>query len=236
MKNSTIILVTQLDLAAALLSDIKLNEKHPDELIIIDNSKDGFNYSLLETGLPQTDIKYKRNNPARPLNESWMWGFNAVSHNMELITVLNDDLILTKQFYTRLDYIMKNLSAEYAVACPHTVKEEHQVAGVSRNMKDILIMDRREGWAFTMRKFFMDYVIAEPIPSELKTFCGDDWIWLHARQRQLKWVKILGNPIYHYGGATIRDNGTRPDLKSEKILYSRLTDGGRHTPNFQIEK
>lgn len=235
MKISCIMLVTQVDLAKELIKDIKNNSTCPSELIIIDNSKIGISPEEIGYIFSGTccDLKYERNAPPRPLNASWMQSFNMVSKDAELVTVLNDDLIMNTRFFFELNRLMSVIPERYVVACPNTVEDKNEVfKEICTRKNEYEIMRKREGWAFTMRKYFMDMVVKEPIPEILKTFCGDDWIWLHSSQRKLEWVKMPQNYIYHYVGKTIKNNGTRPDLNNEKRLFLELTNNKQNTPNF----
>lgn len=229
MKISCIMPIVQVDLALNLLKNILENTRNPDQLILLDNSGDTFNNALHKNSffinytkthkIPTTYITHV-NIPPKTLNETWTQGFNLVDKNSDLITVLNDDLIINNMFFECIEKTADSVSNRFGVFCPYTTKNKENV------FNSIIdgyfeVMYKREGWAFTMRREFFDKM--KPIPKELKTFCGDDWIFLEAMHLGYKWVKLMHNPIYHYVGATVKYTESNKSLDADKLMFTKLT-------------
>jgi len=75
-------------------------------------------------------------------------------------------------------------------------------------------LGKREGWAFTIRTEIAKK--SYPIPSKLKMFFGDDYLFGNTREQEFEIVKMVTNPIYHYGSITLASN--LGDVKSIKLL------------------
>lgn len=229
MKIACIMPVVQIDLATALIKNIAENTRTPNQLILLDNSGGKLNEALDKSGCMRAfkrtnEIKQaysvQVNTPPKPLNETWTQGFNLIDKDSDLITVLNDDLIINKRFFECLEFIVEKAPTNCGVFCPYTTKiKENVFDGIPDNIYEV--MYRREGWAYTMRREFFEKM--KPIPKELKTFCGDDWIFLEAIKKGYKWVKMMHNPIYHYVGATVKYTESNKSLDSDKIRFAKIT-------------
>ncbi|MCK5237065.1 MAG: hypothetical protein KAR06_08775, partial [Deltaproteobacteria bacterium] len=85
-------------------------------------------------------------------------------------------------------------------------------------------MTRREGWAFTIRR---DIVADNPIPTELKIWYGDDFLYTLAGNRGYDRVMMVNNPVFHYGSVTMNKefppgSPRRQELVDEGHAYSSL--------------
>ena len=85
-------------------------------------------------------------------------------------------------------------------------------------------MNKTEGWAVTFNKFIL--VKAPAIPdTRIKTFHGDNWLWLWTRKRIRKeWYKDLGNPIWHMIGQSTLKLGKRKHKMKEKNEYRKILE------------
>jgi len=229
VKTACIIPVVQIDLAIALLKNILTNTKELYQLILIDNSENKLNAAIKSDEWIQDFVRKNAvpvrydiivNMPPLPLNETWTQGFGLISKEADLITVLNDDLIINTKFFECLENIAKTATKECGVFCPYTTRQKENVF-TAINDTIIEVMYRREGWAYTMRREF--FAQLKPIPKELKTFCGDDWIFLEAMRLGYRWIKMMHNPIYHYVGATVGHTESNKSLDVDKRMFYKLT-------------
>jgi hypothetical protein len=140
-----------------------------------------------------------------------------VNDDIQYVTVLNDDLLIQSNFFETTAEIFEN-HLKCGVVCPVTVtrKEALHYPIPTTHPEG---MARREGWAFTIRKWLWDKI--KPIPQDLTTFCGDDWLWHWTHRKGFIWRYNLKTKVYHYGSTTVRTlNGEGvPLLKHEKRLF-----------------
>jgi len=211
MNFQVIIPVVNTKLAKSLLKNIEENTLLPKKVTVIDNTKLGnFQFST-------TKFKFKKiYSKTKMVNESLNVGFSNLDDNCDLITVLNDDLILGNWFFQRLlETFIKYPNC--AVACPTTCRH---VTDLTKHSVRYAPMKKRQGWAFAIRKEILQKI--KPIPSELTTFHGDDWLWFHTHRLGHNWVIDLGNTIYHYVGVSIRRFGYRKLKRSEKRKWQEI--------------
>ena len=137
-----------------------------------------------------------------------------IEAGMDIISILNDDIIITQNFFLVLGASM-TYAKHAAVLCPH-VTTSHLVLH-NAFFGYLKQMAKREGWAFSIRAEIAKKMPA--IPNKLKTFCGDDWIFHHCQP----WYKMTTNPIRHLVGGSMRDAGSpRPDMLKEKRIFAEL--------------
>jgi len=213
-----IVPVVNRDLATMLMCSIEANSVSPKRVVIIDNSREGFDF--------RSDTfevrRYWDNGRMRKVNESWTLGFQKVRKEALGVCVLNDDVVLNDRFFEKIETLLY-ASGLTAVVCPRTTNDFEDLAIFKPStMCQATTMSRREGWAWTIRKSVLDKV--PPIPPTLQTFCGDDWIWHHTKGLGFYWVKDQSNLIYHAEGATVKGlpDRLRPERDLEKREFNYL--------------
>lgn len=197
-----------------ILGYVNENIVHPDEILLIDDCSDCEIDDLLEKykNLNIRLIKHKHN---MGLNFSWNEGLKLAK--TKIISVLNNDLVLNKYFFKKIleSYDKRN----WAIICPFSVLEKRKVLD---NDEPVIIkeMGKREGWCWTARKEFINQI--DPIPSFLRIYCGDDYIFYCARRKNLPVLKMTNNFIYHYGGRTVMNTKSCYGLlQKEKELWRK---------------
>jgi hypothetical protein len=116
------------------------------------------------------------------------------------------------------------------ICVPNTIRDKAVVLTMEKESYiKIKSLGKREGWAFTIRteiakKFY-------PIPSELKMFFGDDYLFDNTRKQEFEIVKMFTNPIYHYGSVTLESNlgdvKSIELLKKERKIWEEIKNGSK---------
>ncbi len=214
---SIIIPVINLDLLKELLQSISVNTLKPKRVILIDNTKEKkhkiFEQIPLSNGF-FTEVCYSETGL---VNESLNLGREYLSKTCEYAAFLNDDIVLLDCFFQRnLELFKKNENCGVAVPRTVTSIEELKKGKVSPR-----IINKREGWAFTIRKSLLDDI--PPIPCDrIATFHGDDWIWYHTNPKRNYWYKDLGNVIFHHVGSSILKLGFRAHKRLERNEFVKI--------------
>lgn len=211
-----IIPVVRTDFIGGLLDCIRQNSVLPASIIIIDNSRKDDNLRISDTGL-----RMQIHRPSSPLgvNPSWNYGIQRLCDTVDLISVLNDDLLLETKFFEKL-IRLTSIHTEASVLCPETVARPGELQHVVPVEKSACIrMYKREGWAWSAPSEVLRKV--PPIPSDLQIWFGDDWLWLHTVKRMRRpWMKMLGNKCYHYVSQTSsKINGV--SIRAERQLFEQ---------------
>jgi hypothetical protein len=215
---AVIIPVVQQDLFDNLLICIAKNTLLPNHIIIINNS--GSPIIISQPKLAQVHITILDQDKPLGVNASWRLGFrHAAEYN--LVSVLNDDLLISYDFFAKI----RNASNQHpnaSVFCPQTVKDPKTLLD-QMDKGDAVCepMNRREGWAFTIRGECLRGMPV--IPGKLTTFCGDDWIFLWTSQiRRRPWMKVKNALAFHYGGVSLPNHKANGLLQTEKMIYQQL--------------
>jgi len=215
-KFEVIIPVVNPDMMEKLLKSISANTLLPKRVILIDNTK-----------LPLAEIfKYIPNNgvivevyysKTNLVNESLNLGITKLSKDCDYVSFLNDDIVLTDCFFQRNVEVFQNKLC--GVACPHTV---HSIDELKKGRINIEMMNRREGWAFSIKKKLLDKI--PPFPAKrIATFHFDDWFWFHLiKEQKMYWFKDRGNVIFHHVGSSVAKLGFKNHKKRERNEFNKI--------------
>jgi len=190
----------------------------PEMVIIFDNDYKSNLGSIIEKYRGELNICYIKNNTNIGVNPCWNEGI--LRSKTPLISILNNDLLISKYFFKKIIETY-NENDKYGIICPNTIKNRATVETTNDDKVIVNKMGKREGWAFTIRKDLTNKM--DPIPEELKIYCGDDYLFKKCRDLEYKAVKIMNNYIYHFGGVTVSGHfGKRTPLKEEKVIWSDI--------------
>jgi GT2 family glycosyltransferase len=180
-----------------LLIDIRDNIQKPEEIFIIDDNSVEDIKSLVDE-FSDLKIKYLKNDKTRGFNYACNEGIKLSTQNY--ISFLNNDIRINKYFFKKIkDAFLFNETI--GIVCPETIKDLNRVYE-SKDEKIILKnIGKREGWAYTIRASIAKNI--HPIPSFLRIYCGDDYMFYWVRRLGYLCIKITNNLIFHFGGKTV---------------------------------
>lgn len=213
--------LNQIFLTNNLLNCISSNTVKPLEIILVDNASTedigGIVFSHRDLNI--LHLKQKRN-----IGVNASWNLGILYAKGDLISVLNNDIIITKFFFEYIEELMKS-HPKVGICVPNTVKDKTLVLSAeSYPYIKTNPLGKREGWAFTIRTALAkDHY---PIPKELKMYFGDDYLFGHVRKKGLEIVKMVTNPIFHYGSITLEttlgDVRSIELLKEERVVWEKI--------------
>lgn len=181
-----------------ILNDIRNNIEIPEEIFIIDDASTEDIKSLVEE-FKDLKIKYVRHNKNMSFNYSCNEAIQLASGNY--ISFFNNDLILNPYCFKKIrEAFEQNPNA--GIVCPNTVKKMKLITNPKNDKIVVTEMGKREGWAWTARSSFIKNI--KPIPSFLRTYYGDDYIFYCARLLKYNCLKITNNYIFHYRNVTVK--------------------------------
>jgi len=210
---NVIVPVVRLDLCKDLINSIEENTILPKRVIIINNT--GRRY------FPRSKKLKIEVYPSisGDVNESWNLGVSLVDITVDYVSILNDDIVLNKWFFQRVDETLRS-HKDCGVACPLSVSTLEEM-GNGKKKPCIVRMERREGYAFTFRKKLLDRIPPIPI-HRIKIFHGDDWYWYWTLTHTHFWYQDLGNIIFHHVGSSVLLKGFRDIKKKERNEWERI--------------
>lgn len=212
MKFTVICPVVQVPLFWDLFGCIRVNKKSPDQIIVINNAGSRFNVDHPSIQVVQGPMG---------VNQSWEKARTMVNDDIDCVSILNDDIIIRSDFFSSAEELFTE-ELRCGVCCPVTVKNQTDIGLVIPMLPTF--MSRREGWAFTIRKWLLDKI--PPIPyKQISTYCGDDWYWYWTHRRGYRWFYNTRTCIYHYGSVSVRQlQNCHPLLKTEKREYAKIIE------------
>lgn len=211
MKISVVIPVVQVNLFNDLWECIRKNTRKPSEFIIIDNS--GKHIPIPE--IKESRVYLVSQEKPMGVNDSWRFGLNRADKDSDLISVLNDDILINKNFFRKLEETAK-VRKKGVIFCPRTVPRSH-LKNENPKANRAQVMGKREGWAYTIRRSFVNSIPV--IPEELKTYYGDDWFWFHAHRLNFVWFKMMDNFIFHYRSVSVNKARLARTIGPEFKIY-----------------
>lgn len=203
-----------------LLFFISNNLVLPKEIILID---DGGNteYKDLLKKYENLKIKFIKHDKTLGVNYSWNEGISL--SKTPIISVINNDLVISNYFFKK---IIESYNKEnWGIVCPKTISRSKNVKLTNDDEVILEKMGKREGWCWTVRSEFIKNI--DPIPSFLRTYCGDDYIFLMSKIKKYPIFKMMNNYIFHYGSGTV---SVTKECNGERIREKKLWN------NFKKDK
>lgn len=212
--------LNQYKLTNDLLNCISKNEEKPEEIILIDNgSTDPINE--LVNSHKNLNIRYVRFNENIGVNPSWNLGI--MKSKTPVVSILNNDLLINNHFFKRIKETM--CDKDIGICVPNTIPDMYYAMTCKYEPVKIGPCNKREGWAFTIKKDIIDKL--GYIPKELNRTYGDDYIFHCARKLNYRTVRIENNYIFHYGSITtvqeLKEKGKEfPDKNIEREIWLKI--------------
>lgn len=197
------------ELLCNLLSILE-NDESVDEIILIDNSLQGLDYSSrkLRIIIPKENLY---------VNPSWNLGVKEAKN--DVVALLNDDITIAPNFCSN---VVKFISPQIGCvgACLHNIEEADNVNLVVEDsqlsFKPIDLITYHWGIAIFFHK--ASYV---EIPDDIKVFRGDDWIFYKNKEAGKQNYYIEGQKICHYGSLSSRSKALKSIGRKDRKNYRK---------------
>ena len=228
MISVVIPVLNQLFLTNKLLDYISNNTVKPVEIFLIDNNSTE-DIQIVVSSHPDLNIIYMKQKRNIGVNAAWNIGIQLAKGNF--LSILNNDIIIPKFFFEYIEELMTR-RLEVGICVPNTIDDKMFVLTTENySYVKTVPLGKREGWAFTIRTSIARNFY--PIPIDLKLFFGDDYLFEKTRELKNTVVKMITNPIYHYGSVTLSetlgDLRTLKSLKDEREIWEKLKNDQTNT-------
>jgi len=222
MISVVIPVINQISLTKQLFYGMYDNTSLPKQVILIDNGSND-QYDLFCRYFVQEldrrfEITYFKNHKNIGVNPSWNLGISKSSG--KYISVLNNDIIITKSFFRKIIDVFES-NQKIGIVVPNTVDYSLDIEDDYKK-PEVEKIKHREGWAFTIRKEITDKI--PPIPAELNKNFGDDYLFYYTSKLGYRIVKIVNNYINHIGSATQCEvkKRCRPNKEYEREMWNKI--------------
>ena len=207
MKVGVIIPVVQREMYNQLMASISTNTLRPNHIVTIDNSEHGISQVCIP-GIQQTVIRNKPQKdaegnfmPGNGTNEAWKQGMEVLGQTVDIITFLNDDVILNPLFFEKTYHTMEDCpKCGFLVPSPNGDLELVKRYNRRNEPDKIHKTKERHGWAMTLRRSLLDKF--PPIPNGMTIWYGDNWF--ADLTNMFGYYRLIrrDNPVFHYGGTS----------------------------------
>lgn len=195
------------------------------ELIVIDNASTDPKVRPFLEGLssPQVEITKIFNTENYWVNYSWNLGAKLAKG--EYVAILNSDIILSKNW----DLPLIKLLQDCTIACPLELKSNDEKTFLQELHPLVAEIDPKmiNGACFMFKKEDVSKLF--PIPSQIKHWCGDNWLADHAND--VRGVKFASpqdkSTIKHFvtrSGATLDPFKYKTRILRDVEEYERVSD------------
>lgn len=194
MKKLKILVINldNLEFTKTCLKDLsKQTNKNFDIVLVDQNSKEEGTKVFLDS-LFYDNLEIIRNKINKPLHDVWNWFANTYEN--EYLCFLNNDVELATNFVESIIEVFDK-EPKVGIVVHTTNHEKYDIESNNLNYIVVEPFKYMQGWDFSIRK-----EIYPNVPSYLKTYCGDDYIFNNIYEQGYNLAYILSSPMIHYEG------------------------------------
>lgn len=199
------------DLLVNLLATLEKDDV-VDEIILIDNSLKGLEYS---------SAKLKIITPEENLFVNPSWNLGTKEAKNEIVALLNDDISISADFCSK---VVEKLTPQMGCvgAFYKNIKETedilYDVESTELDFKPVNLIPFH--WGITIFFYKSSYI---EIPNKLKIYRGDDWLFYGNLKQGRQNYYIEGQNIYHWGSLSSGSKNLSAIGRQDRRYYRKLT-------------
>ena len=190
-----------------------ISDENTDEIIVIDNSKQGLNIQSdkLRVIIPKENLY---------VNPAWNLGVKEVKN--QYIGIINDDLIFPKNFISKvIDFLI--LNSDVGIVGLDTI-EPTKPDDFDNYPKDTgiefkKIFERNSCWGSAM---FLKKSLYCEIPLEMKVWFGDDFLFEKIKEQKKTNYRIINSNIKHLHSLTSDLNEFDAIKRKDEEIYYKI--------------
>lgn len=132
------------------------------------------------------------NDENKPVNE--MWNLFYDKYDDDLLCFLNNDVVIPKNF---ISDTLKVFEKEEKVGVVCHATNNLKYSKVKDELEYVIVPKfvNMQGWDFTIRREAFT-----KIPSQIKIYCGDDFLFHHLYEKGWDLAYVLSSPMIHFEG------------------------------------
>lgn len=187
-----VINLDNIDFTRDCLSDLKNQTTDDFEIVLVDQASTEIGTEEFLSSINDERITVIRNIKRKPLNATWNW-FEE-NYDNELLCFLNNDVRLSTNF---IESTIMTFEQELKVGIVCHTTNHFDYCEENKDLQYVIVEPNvnMQGWDFTIRK-----ELYNEIPSYLKTYCGDDYLFTKVYSLGYDLAYVLNSPIIHYEG------------------------------------
>jgi hypothetical protein len=207
-----VINLNNLEYTRACLDNL-LAQSHLDfKITVIDQNSSQQNTKEILNSYKSSNINIVYHSENKPLNYTWNWF--ATTYNEDILCFLNNDVVITDNFITDIINVFK-LENNVGIVVHATNHEEYTKKDTQTKYVICEKNKYMQGWDFSIRR-----LLFKKIPSELITYCGDDFIFQSIYDSNCNIAYITSSPMIHFQGKSEKDRLS--NCRSDTLTYKKL--------------
>lgn len=221
--------MNRVEFTRQLFADIAVNTVMPHKIYVIDNGSTDETAEFLSFAEKTFPLKVVRNEENIGVNASWNMG--VLLSDRPFVSILNNDISIPFMFFEKVVEIFYKHDA-VGLVLSRRAQSREEVCNTFYNTCTPLEIrtgglrcysTELQGWAFSVRR---ELISDNPIPSELKTFCGDLHWFLTVEKKGYHRAVMLDVPVWHYIGGISMESMHDPVKAAESAkdheIWERL--------------
>jgi GT2 family glycosyltransferase len=133
-----------------------------------------------------------KNETNEPVNSVWNWFYNT--YNEEILCYLNNDVLIYDNFISDVIHVFEN-EPNVGIVVHSTNHNDYTTKKETTEYDIVEPKNFMQGWDFSIRRDL--YTL---IPEQLKTYCGDDFIFHNLYEKGFNLAYITSSPMIHFEG------------------------------------
>lgn len=173
--------------------NLLLKQKKSDfKITLFDQNSTEFGTEDMLSYFEGKNVDVIKNKTNEPVNSVWNWFYKT--HTEDILCFLNNDVLIYDNFISDVLHVFENESNVGIVV--HSTN--HNDYTIKKNITEYKIVEPKkfmQGWDFSIRRPLFTL-----IPEELKTYCGDDFVFDKLYEKGFDLAYITSSPMIHFEG------------------------------------
>lgn len=173
--------------------NLLLSQDNKDfKIVVVDQNSNEIGTEQMLNKFTNDRIEIIKNATNIPLNYVWNWFYET--HNDEILCFLNNDVLIYDNFISDIINVFEK-EPNVGIVVHSTNHDDYTER--KQNTEYIVVEPKKfmQGWDFSIRRN-----LYTPIPKELKTYCGDDFIFHNLYEKGYNLAYVTSSPMIHFEG------------------------------------
>jgi GT2 family glycosyltransferase len=170
-----------------------LNQKYDDvKITLFDQNSNQVGTEEMLNNFIDKGVNVIKNKTNDPVNSVWNWFYN--NHDEDILCFLNNDVLIYDNFISDVMYVFKN-EPNVGITVHSTNHDDYTTKKETTEYEIVEPKNFMQGWDFSIRRDVFTL-----IPEQLKTYCGDDFLFHNLYEKKFDLAYITSSPMIHFEG------------------------------------
>ena len=173
--------------------NLLLNQKFNDfKITLFDQNSNEIGTEEMLNYFTDKGVDVIKNKTNDPVNSVWNWFYK--NHSDNILCFLNNDVLIYDNFISDIIHVFEN-ELNVGITVHSTNHSDYTTKKETTEYKIVEPKKYMQGWDFSIRR-----ELFTTIPEELKTYCGDDFLFHKLYEKGFDVAYITSSPMIHFEG------------------------------------